>query len=102
MVAPSRSASADLVRERDVLAVDGELEDEHTATVDVRGEGGLYIKELVSGDEGRTEPSLAGLLGVAATVTALDVVDVRGVGESFLTDDFRLEREGEPVSAQPD
>jgi len=93
---------ADLVRERDVLAVDGDLEDEHTATVDVRGEGGLYIKELVSGDEGRTEPSLAGLLGVAATVTALDVVDVRGVGESFLTDDFRLEREGEPVSAQPD
>jgi tRNA pseudouridine synthase 10 len=37
----------------------------------------------VSGDEGRTEPSLAGLLGVGATVTALDVVAVEGEDEAF-------------------
>ncbi|QLD90818.1 tRNA pseudouridine(54/55) synthase Pus10 [Natronomonas salina] len=89
---------ADLVRERQVLSIEGDLEDARTATVDVHGEGGLYIKELVSGDEGRTEPSLAGLLGVAATVSALDVVDVQGVDEPFLTDEYRLEREGDPVA----
>ena len=89
---------ADLVRERTVLEIDGSLTDEYTATVEVHGEGGLYIKELVSGDEGRTEPSLAGLLGVDATVAALDVTDVEGVDEPFLTQEFRLEREGDPVS----
>jgi tRNA pseudouridine synthase 10 len=90
---------ADIVREREVIDVEGELEDPYSATVDVRGEGGLYIKELVSGDGGRTDPSLAGLLGVGAMVTALDVVDVEGVGEPFLTDDYRLRRESEPASA---
>ena len=86
---------ADKVRERRVLSVDGRLEDARTAVVDVHGEGGLYIKELMSGDEGRTEPSLAGVLGVGATVTALDVLDVEGVTEPFLTDEYRREWDGE-------
>ena len=89
---------ADLVRERTVLDIEGSLTDEYTATVEVHGEGGLYIKELVSGDEGRTEPSLAGLLGVDATVAALDVTDVEGIDEAFLTPEFRLDREGDPAS----
>ena len=89
---------ADLVRERTVFDVEGSLTDEYTATVEVHGEGGLYIKELVSGDEGRTEPSLGGLLGVEATVAALDVLDVAGVDGPFLTPEFRLERDGDPVS----
>jgi tRNA pseudouridine synthase 10 len=62
--------------------------DETHATVDVHGEGGLYIKELVSSDEGRTEPSLAGLLGVDATVTALDVLSVEGEDEAFAVDEY--------------
>ena len=89
---------ADRVREREVLSVDGDLDDDRTAVVDVHGEGGLYIKELMSGDEGRTEPSLAGLLGVDATVTTLDVLDVEGVDGPFLTDEFRRERAGEPAT----
>jgi tRNA pseudouridine synthase 10 len=89
---------ADLVRERTVFDVEGSLTDEYTATVEVHGEGGLYIKELVSGDEGRTEPSLGGLLGVEATVAALDVLDVAGVDGPFLMPEFRLERDGDPVS----
>jgi tRNA pseudouridine synthase 10 len=89
---------ADLIRERTVLGIEGSLTDEYTATIEIHGEGGLYIKELVSSDEGRTEPSLAGLLGVEATVSALDVIDVEGAGEPFLTPEFRLERDGEPGS----
>jgi len=81
---------ADVVRQRTVLSASGELAGEREATVEIRGEGGLYVKELVSGDEGRTEPSLAGLLGVGAEVTALDVLAVEGV-EPFDDPEFLLE-----------
>jgi tRNA pseudouridine synthase 10 len=46
------------------------------------------VKELVSSDEGRTDPSLAGLLGVDAEVTALDVLDVEGEEEPFEDERF--------------
>ncbi|OYR57091.1 tRNA pseudouridine(54/55) synthase Pus10 [Halorubrum halodurans] len=74
---------ASLTRERDVYAATAELEDARHAVVEIHGAGGLYIKELISGDEGRTEPSLAGLLGVGADVTALDVIAVEGEAEPF-------------------
>ena len=61
------------------------------ATVELRGEGGLYVKELVSGDGDRTEPSLAGLLAVDATVTALDVLAVEGEDEPFATPEYVVE-----------
>ena len=67
---------ADLVRERRVLDLAIESHDGAHATLRVHGDAGLYIKELISGDEGRTEPSLAGLLGVAAKVRELDIVAV--------------------------
>jgi tRNA pseudouridine synthase 10 len=89
---------ADLIRERTVLAIDGELTDDLTATIDVHGEGGLYIKELISGDDDRTEPSLAGVLGVGSTVRTLDVIDVEGVDEPFLTEEYVLDRDGDPVT----
>ncbi|MEF8852885.1 MAG: tRNA pseudouridine(54/55) synthase Pus10 [Haloarculaceae archaeon] len=82
---------ADIVRTRAVYDVEGELDGPspaESATVELHGEGGLYVKELVSSDEGRTDPSLAGLLGVGAKVTALDVVDVEGEDEPFLTGEF--------------
>jgi tRNA pseudouridine synthase 10 len=75
-------------RTREVYAATGELTGERSATVEVHGEGGLYVKELVSGDDGRTEPSLAGLLGVGATVTELDVLAVEGEQEPFLDERF--------------
>jgi tRNA pseudouridine synthase 10 len=79
---------AGLTRERTVYDASGDLDDPYHATVDIHGEGGLYIKELISGDDGRTEPSLAGLLGADAEVTALDVVAVEGEEESFEQPEF--------------
>ncbi|MUV60152.1 tRNA pseudouridine(54/55) synthase Pus10 [Halobacterium sp. CBA1126] len=79
---------AEKVREREVYDVDGELTDDTHAVVEVEGEGGLYIKELISSDEGRTEPSLAGVLGVDAEVTALDVVAVEGERDEFEDEEF--------------
>ncbi len=66
----------DLVRERKVYEISAEYVDEKKIRIKVKGEAGLYIKELVSSDEGRTEPSVAGLLGVGAKVVALDVVSI--------------------------
>ncbi len=89
---------ASKTRVRQVYDIDGTLaEDGETAELEVHGEGGLYVKELVSSDEGRTEPSLAGLLDVDAEVTALDVLDVEGEDEPFADDDFfRSVEETEP------
>jgi len=42
----------------------------------VRCDGGLYVKELVTGDEGRTRPSISELIRAGAQVLELDVVDV--------------------------
>ena len=79
---------ADLVRERTVYDVSGATTDDRHATLVVHGAGGLYVKELVSSDEGRTEPSLAGLLGVDCEVTALDVMAVEGEDDPFELDTF--------------
>ena len=56
---------ADLERKRKVYeAILEELnEAEKYFVITVRCEGGLYVKELVSGDNGRTKPSLSVLLG---------------------------------------
>lgn len=42
----------------------------------VRVEAGTYVKELVSGDDGRTRPSLSSVLGVPCACDALDVLEV--------------------------
>lgn len=47
---------------------------------EVRAESGTYIKELVSGDGGRTRPSLTTLLEVPARCTALDVLAIHWRG----------------------
>jgi tRNA pseudouridine synthase 10 len=65
---------ADKIRERRVLAIECTGQETGRFEVEVTGEAGLYIKELVSGDNGRTHPSLSEALGVPARVTSLDVV----------------------------
>lgn len=42
----------------------------------IRTQGGLYVKELVSGDDGRTVPSFSRILGAGAECQELDVIDV--------------------------
>ncbi len=82
---------ADITRTRTVYDAEGELTDDRHAELRIHGEGGLYVKELVSSDEDRTEPSLAGLLDTDAVVTALDVIDVQGEDEPFAKDEFLKE-----------
>jgi tRNA pseudouridine synthase 10 len=82
---------ASRTRERTVYDIEGDLDDARHATVTLRGAGGLYVKELMSSDNGRTEPSLAGLLGVESEVTALDVVAVEGEDEPFADPAYLIE-----------
>ncbi len=42
----------------------------------IKADPGLYVKELVSGDEGRTSPSIAEALGTKALCIELDVIGV--------------------------
>jgi tRNA pseudouridine synthase 10 len=72
---------ADKVRERQVLDIRCTGQEDDRYWVDVVGEAGLYIKELVSGDSGRTQPSLAQILGRTARVVSLDVVLVKTANE---------------------
>jgi tRNA pseudouridine synthase 10 len=72
---------ADKIRERKVLDIVFVGEQDGRFVVEVLGEAGLYIKELVSGDSGRTIPSLAEILKRKARVTSLDVTQVEGAKE---------------------
>ncbi len=72
---------ADKIRERTVLDIEYAGEQDGKFVVEVLGEAGLYIKELVSGDGGRTRPSLAEILNRSAHVFSLDVVQVEGAKE---------------------
>lgn len=65
---------ADKIRERKVLDIESLGGEPGRFTIEVTGEAGLYIKELISGDKGRTHPSLSEILGFPAHVTSLDVM----------------------------
>jgi tRNA pseudouridine synthase 10 len=69
---------ADKLRVRKVYSADLIEVTGQTARITIRGDSGLYIKELVSGDGGRTKPNLADALRVDAIVIELDVIDVGG------------------------
>ncbi|MFQ6107544.1 MAG: tRNA pseudouridine(54/55) synthase Pus10 [Thermoplasmata archaeon] len=67
---------ADLLRRRRILDMNAELLGPRIAEVVLTAEAGTYVKELISGDEGRTKPSLSEVLGVPAVVDELDVIQI--------------------------
>jgi tRNA pseudouridine synthase 10 len=68
---------ADLIRERMVKKANTLSIDGSHAVVEITAEAGTYIKELVNGDEGRTNPSLSGLYGSSLKVEKLDVLEIK-------------------------
>ncbi|MCJ7479102.1 MAG: tRNA pseudouridine(54/55) synthase Pus10 [Candidatus Nanohaloarchaeota archaeon QJJ-7] len=65
---------ADKTREREVKDVEWERKGPSTVELEVEAEAGTYIKELISGDKDKTEPSVAQLLDTGAECKELDVV----------------------------
>ncbi|MCS7110094.1 MAG: tRNA pseudouridine(54/55) synthase Pus10 [Candidatus Caldarchaeum sp.] len=64
------------LRKKTVYEVETRLVDRRTAVFRIRCQGGLYVKELVTGDHGRTRPSFAEHLGAVPTSMELTVVKV--------------------------
>jgi len=75
---PARVAHrrADLARQRTIHDLQLMEFDEERFVLRLRTESGTYVKEFVSGDNGRTVPSISEALGVPCVVTALDVIQV--------------------------
>lgn len=67
---------ADLIREKHIYEAETKRLAPNRAEIRVRCQGGLYIKELVTGDEGRTDPCVAKIVNVKAEPVELDVLDV--------------------------
>jgi tRNA pseudouridine synthase 10 len=67
---------ADLLRERYIYEVNVKKLAPKKAEMRVRCQGGLYVKELVTGDEGRTTPSVAEILKIRVSPAKLDVLNV--------------------------
>lgn len=75
---PSRVAHrrADRVRKRKILDILVEQQDAREATLVITAESGTYIKELLTGDHGRTTPSFSELADTAVEVKKLDVIAI--------------------------
>ncbi|TFG13082.1 tRNA pseudouridine(54/55) synthase Pus10 [Candidatus Thorarchaeota archaeon] len=68
---------SDRIRKKRVHSVKLLKTDEHELRGDFVVQGGTYVKELISGDEGRTTPSLSSLLGTKCTCLKLNVTAIR-------------------------
>jgi len=67
---------ADMTREKYIYEVDVKKLSPKKAEMKIRCQGGLYVKELVTGDEGRTVPSVSEILNNKAKPMKLDVLSV--------------------------
>jgi tRNA pseudouridine synthase 10 len=67
---------ADRTRMRKVKAIEWKRISNKKLEIKIKGESGLYIKELITGDGGRTAPSVAGVLKNPARIEALDVIRI--------------------------
>lgn len=83
---------ADLDRRRRLRVLSLAATGATTLELRVQCEHGTYVKEWISGDEDRTEPSLAALLGIGCRCAVLDV-------EEILTDDVPGPRLASPTEA---
>lgn len=77
---PTRVAKrrANKVRQRKIYRCNILEVDAAMASLEIETESGTYIKELVTGDEGRTQPNISDLLDDTCVVETLDVIEVKG------------------------
>lgn len=78
----------DKVRKKIVYELKARALGEQEILLEITCQGGLYVKELIHGDQGRTQPSIAETLGVSVTVEELDILWIE---EPEILGDFILE-----------
>ena len=77
---PTRVAKrrANKVRKRQIYRCNVLEVEEVMALLEIESESGTYIKELVTGDDGKTQPNISALMETACSVDTLDVKQVKG------------------------
>jgi tRNA pseudouridine synthase 10 len=73
---------SDLVRKKQVHALRIKREKKRLLDASLTVQGGTYVKELISGDDGRTRPSISSLLGSPCKCVKLDVTAIYGDSSS--------------------
>jgi tRNA pseudouridine synthase 10 len=66
----------DKIRKREITDLGFRIIGERGAIFKITGESGIYIKELIHGDEGRTKPSIAEYLDSRCIIKNLDVTRI--------------------------
>ncbi len=69
---------SDLVRKKRIHEIRLKKHSNKTIEAFFKVQGGTYVKELISGDDGRTVPSIASLLGIGCVCKELNVIAVYG------------------------
>lgn len=69
---------ADKVRKRLVKEISWKILGKKKCILKIRAQSGLYIKELISGDEGRTTPNISELISNKPKKIKLDVIKIHG------------------------
>ena len=68
---------ADLVRKRKIHWCQAEWASDDSFDLELETDSGTYVKEFVSGDEGRSVPSFSERLGIQCKVETLDVLAIK-------------------------
>jgi tRNA pseudouridine synthase 10 len=67
---------ADKTRKKKIHSITGKYVDSRHGFFKIKSQGGTYIKELIHGDNGRTNPSLSKIFGYPMLCIELDVVEI--------------------------
>ena len=67
---------SDRMREKHIYETKIKRLSRNSIEMRIRCQGGLYVKELVTGDNGRTDPSVSKIIGATAEPIELDVLNV--------------------------
>jgi len=67
---------ADLIREKHIYETKIKRISPNRIELTIKCQGGLYVKELITGDNGRTEPNVSEIIGAKAQPLELDVLEV--------------------------
>jgi tRNA pseudouridine synthase 10 len=67
---------SDKIRKRKLKDIKYKFLSKNKIELMIKSQSGLYVKELITGDDGRTEPSISGLLNNKVKKIELDVIKI--------------------------
>jgi tRNA pseudouridine synthase 10 len=79
-VTPTRVAHrrANKIRKRKIYRCEIKSVKDTIATMNIETDSGMYIKEFISGDNGKTKPNLSEMIDIPCIIKELDVIEIKG------------------------